>query len=108
MKPGFHLVERVRARLRTVSGVTEKRMFGSVGFLIRGKLAIGARPERIMCRVPPTSSARLLEQGHCRAVVMRGRTMKGYVHVDAADVATARSLERWIALVLEHNRSLTD
>ena len=34
--------------------------------------------------------------------------MKGYVHVDAANVATARSLERWIALVLEHNRSLTD
>jgi len=52
------LVNRVRSALAHVPDVEEKRMFGSLGFLVRGKLCIGARPDRIMCRIDPAAPQR--------------------------------------------------
>jgi len=100
------LIERVRAALRSVPEVSEKRMFGSTGFMIRGKLAIAARTERIMCRVDPMLQPDLLKRSGCRAVVMRGRTMKGYLYIDESAVATDKALDYWIDLVLRQNRAI--
>ena len=101
------LIDRVRAALATVPEVEVKRMFGSVGFMVRGKLCLGAREERLMCRIDPELQPALVKEKGVRAVVMRGRKMKGYVHVSAESLATAAQLKRWIRLVLEENRNLT-
>ena len=102
------LIVRVRAELSDVGSVVEKRMFGSTGFMIRGKLAIAARPERIMCRIDPTLFPEVLKKAGCRPVVMKGRTMKGYVYVDADSVDTRRALSSWVRLVLAQNKSITE
>lgn len=102
------LIDRVRAALRRVSDVTEKRMFGSTGFMIRGKLAIAARAGRIMCRIDPSLQASLLERSGSRPVVMKGRTMNGYLYVDASALTTEKKLKFWIQLVLQQNRALTE
>jgi phage terminase large subunit-like protein len=82
-------------------------MFGSTGFMVRGKLAIAARPERIMCRIDPVLYPKVLRRAGCRPVVMKGREMKGYVYVDADAIATAKSLGYWVDLVLAQNKSIT-
>jgi TfoX/Sxy family transcriptional regulator of competence genes len=107
MKEDADLIDRVRAALRRVSDVTEKRMFGSTGFMIRGKLAIGARAERIMCRIDPSLQASMLERSGCRPVVMKGRTMNGYLYVDASALTTEKELKFWIQMVRQQNRVLT-
>jgi TfoX N-terminal domain len=48
-----NLASRVRATLSRVRGVEEKKMFGSLAFMVRGKMCVTARPERIMCRIDP-------------------------------------------------------
>ena len=101
------LIDRVQAALAKVPEVEVKRMFGSVGFMVRGKLCLGAREERLMCRIDPELQPALVKEKGVRAVVMRGRKMKGYVHVSAESLATAAQLKRWIRLVLEENRNLT-
>jgi TfoX/Sxy family transcriptional regulator of competence genes len=108
MKSTPGLIERVRAELSEVSSVAEKRMFGSTGFMIQGKLAIAARPERIMCRIDPGLFPAILKKDGCRPVVMKGRTMKGYVYVDADSVATRRALSSWVRLVLTQNKAITE
>jgi hypothetical protein len=45
------LVERVREAFSQVHAVKEKRMFGSIAFMVRGKMCVTARAERIMCRI---------------------------------------------------------
>src|SRR4051812_32213512 len=102
------LIERVRVALRPVPDVIERRMFGSIGFMIRGKLAMGVRSNRIMCRVDPKLESELLKRPGCSQVSMKGRTMKGYVHVDRTALTTDKSLGFWIGLVLERNRSITN
>lgn len=82
-------------------------MFGSTGFVVRGKLAIAARPERIMCRIDPALFPEILKRAGCRPVVMKGRTMKGYIYVDADAIASPRALRYWVGLVLAQNEVIT-
>ena len=100
------LLERVRAAFAEVPGVEEKRMFGSMGFLVRGHLCVGVRPDRIMFRIDPVAHDKAIQKNGCKTVVMRGREYRGYVQVDAQALKSQYSLERWIDRALSHNRSL--
>jgi len=103
---GKSLVDRVRAALAGVSQVTERKMFGSVGFMVRGKLCVAARPERIMCRIDPATHAAAIRRKGCRTVTMKGRPYRGYVYVDVAALATKKALSHWMGQALAFNRTL--
>ena len=100
------LVDRVRAALGAVRQVKEKKMFCSVGFMVRGNLCVTARPTRIMCRIDPATHGAAIKRKGCRTVIMKGRPYPGYVYVDAAAIPTARALSYWVGRALEFNRTL--
>lgn len=78
-------------------------MFGGTTFMVRGKMCVSARPERIMCRIDPAFHDRALQRKGCRTMVMNGREYRGYIYVDAAAVRTKRSLDYWIELALDYS-----
>jgi len=100
-------VERVRVALAHVPDVKQKKMFGSIAFMVRGKMCVSARAERIMCRIEPARHDAAVKRPGCRTVVMRGRSYRGYVHVDADALRTKRALQHWIGLALSHNQAQT-
>ena len=100
------LLSRVRAALARVSNGKEKRMFGSTAFMVRGKLCISARAERIMCRIDPATHDAALEREGTQTVVMRGREQRGYVYVGAESVRTAAALKYWVDLALNYNKAI--
>ena len=106
MPRGTDLVDRVRTALAHVPNVEEKKMFGSLAFMVRGKMCIGARAERIMCRIDPAFHDAALEHKGCQTVVMKGRQYRGYVHVDAGSVRTKRALKYWVDLALNYNKAI--
>ena len=106
-RPDENLVERVRAALAHVPDVKEKKMFGSIAFMVRGKMCVSARAERIMCRIDPAKHDAALKRPGCRTVVMRGRPYRGYVHVAADAIGTKRALDYWVKLALHHNQAVT-
>ena len=93
------LLGRIRAALAPVPTVEEKRMFGSTAFMVRGKMCISARPDRIMCRIDPALHDAAL-------VVMRGRKYRGYVYVSAESVRTTGALKYWVDLALNYNKAI--
>jgi TfoX/Sxy family transcriptional regulator of competence genes len=101
------LVDRVRAALAGVSQVKEKKMFGSVGFMVRGNLCVTARPTRIMCRIDPATHGAAIKRKGCQTVIMKGRPYQGYVYVHAAALATEKALLYWVGQALEFNRTLS-
>ena len=116
-RPGFNvttlsmantpdLITRTRDALSGVPDVVEKKMFGSTGFMVRGKLCIGARADRIMCRVNPADHAALVKRKGCTTVVMKGRVYNGYVHLAADALQTQKALAFWIDLALRYNASI--
>lgn len=98
------LLSRVKATLAHVPNVKEKRMFGGTAFMVRGKLCISARAQRIMCRIDPALHDAALERKGSRTVVMREREYRGYVYVDAEAVRTKSDLDYWVGLALDYNK----
>jgi TfoX/Sxy family transcriptional regulator of competence genes len=94
-------VDRVRGVLADVEDVKEKKVFGSVAFLVNGKLCLSARESRIMCKVDPVLQPDLTARTGVRPMVMWGRELKGYVHGDKRVLKTNSDLRFWVNLALD-------
>jgi TfoX/Sxy family transcriptional regulator of competence genes len=101
------LADRIRELVAGESGLTEKKMFGGLAFLIGGNMAVAASGQGgILVRVDPGESDKLLAGTNARLMEMRGRSMQGWLRVDAADVRTKRQLAKWVGLGTAYARSL--
>jgi TfoX/Sxy family transcriptional regulator of competence genes len=101
------LADRIRELLATEDGVTEKKMFGGLAFLIGGHLAIGASGQGgIMVRVEPAETEALLATTAATPMVMRGRDLDGWVRVGADEVRTKRQLSAWARRGVAYAHSL--
>ncbi|MCF3111160.1 TfoX/Sxy family protein [Niabella sp. CC-SYL272] len=100
------LAQRMRRALSAVPGVQEKKMFGGLAFMVNGKMCLTVGPGRIMCRVDPALHDLLVAKRDCSSVIMRGRIYRGYVHISEDQLRTKAALDYWIALALEHNKTI--
>ena len=101
------LADRIRELVAGENGLTEKKMFGGLVFLISGNMAVAASGQGgILVRVDPTASARLLSTTPAHPMVMRGRPMKGWLRVDPEHVREKRQLARWVERGVSFARSL--
>ena len=91
------LAERIRARLAGKRGVTEKKMFGGLAFLVGGNMAVAASGGGgLLVRVDPDESPALVDGTHVQPMEMRGRTMHGWLRVDAGSVEGDEALAAWV------------
>jgi len=100
------LAERVRAVVATEPGLTERRMFGSLAFLVGGRLAVGAGRDGLLLRCDPAETETLAREPHVGRFVMRGREMTGWLQVDPAAVADDDALRTWVDRGVAYARSL--
>jgi TfoX/Sxy family transcriptional regulator of competence genes len=101
------LAERIRELLASERGVDEKRMFGGLGFLIDGHMAVAASGQGgLLVRVPPDETDKLLDRAHVGPMVMAGREARGWLRVDTDGVKTKRQLQGWIARAVKYVHSL--
>ena len=101
------LANRIRELLAGEKGVTEKKMFGGLAFLIGGNMSVAASGQGgILVRVDPEETDALLEKPHVGLMEMRGRSMKGWLRVDGEGVRTKRQLEPWVKRGVAYARSL--
>lgn len=101
------LAGRVRELVAAEAGLTEKRMFGGLAFLLGGHLAVAASGQGgLLVRCAPEATADLLSRPHTRPMEMQGREVDGWLRVDAEGVRTKRALEPWVRRGVAHARSL--
>jgi TfoX/Sxy family transcriptional regulator of competence genes len=101
------LAERVREVIGAEPGMTEKRMFGGLGFLVYGNLAVSASSQGgLLVRVDPNDDESLTSQPHVGRAEMRGREMAGWLRVGAEAVTDDDALRRWVDTGVTYARSL--
>jgi TfoX/Sxy family transcriptional regulator of competence genes len=101
------LASRIRELVADEPGLTERKMFGGLAFLIGGNMAIAASGQGgALVRVDPEESDTLVEKTRASVMVMRGRSMRGWLRVDTEDLRTKRQLAKWVDLGTEYARSL--
>src|SRR5437867_4341031 len=102
-----HLANRIREVVLSERGVTEKRMFGGMAFLINGNMAVSASGHGgLLLRVDPAQTAALAGEPHATRAVMRGREMDGWLRIDTDALQTDDELAQWVSRGVAYARSL--
>ena len=105
MAPDQDLAASVRAALASAGNVREVKMFGGIGFMLNGNLVVAASRRGLLARVGKDRQGDALSRPGARPMVMRGRTMEGYIYVDPPAL-NARALRAWIELAIAFVRTL--
>jgi TfoX/Sxy family transcriptional regulator of competence genes len=90
------LAQRIREALATERGISEKRMFGGIAFLLNGNMAVGVVRDNLMVRVGPDRYETLVTQPHVREMDFTGKPMRGFVYVASEGLVADGALKRWI------------
>jgi TfoX/Sxy family transcriptional regulator of competence genes len=101
------LAGRIRELIGDEPALKEQKMFGGLGFLIGGNMAVAASGQGgILVRVDPEQSDALVASSPAYTMEMRGREMRGWLRLDADDVGTKRELAKWVRRGVDYARSL--
>ncbi|MEG3616568.1 MULTISPECIES: TfoX/Sxy family protein [Isoptericola] len=99
------LADRVRESLSPRDGLTERKMFGGIAFMLSGNMAAGVLRDELMVRVGPDGYDAALADG-AAPMTMGERTMGGFVTVGADQVADPATLDAWVARGADHAAAL--
>lgn len=101
------LAERIRDLLGpALPEVVEKKMFGGLGFLFGGNMAVAATGRGgLMVRVDPAEAESLIDGVLVVPMVMGGRPMKNWLRVDS-DAVDDAVLQEWVERGVAYARTL--
>ncbi|HKZ54156.1 MAG TPA: TfoX/Sxy family protein [Anaerolineales bacterium] len=100
------LAQRIRTHLQGQEHLTEKEMFGGIGFMINGNVACGVIGKEMMVRVGPEGHAQWLATPHVRPFDMTGRPAKGWIMVGSGGLQSEGDVRSWVERGVSFGRSL--
>lgn len=91
------LARRVRELLAAETGITEKKMFGGLAFLLHGHLSVGAASKGgLLVRLDLADAETALTLPHVATMTMNGRSMRGWITVSPEGLRTEQQLAAWV------------
>lgn len=101
------LAERIRDLLEGEPDVTEQRMFGGLGFLAGGHMAVASSSKGgLMVRCAPEDTEALMAEPHAEPFEMRGRPVQGWLRLTTDGVRGREELESWVWPAVAYARAL--
>ncbi len=100
------LAQRVREVLGERPGITERRMFGGLAFMVHGRMFVGVQDGSLMARVGPERHDDALAMPCVRLMDFTGRPMKGYVYIDPPAIAEDPALQAWVRWCVDYAAAL--
>ncbi len=100
------LAERIRARLQRQPGLSEKKMFGGIGFLLNGNMCCGVLGKEMIVRLDPDEAEKALQKANTRIFDFSGRPMRGWVFVHQKAVTADATLNSWVNMAVKYVKSL--
>jgi TfoX/Sxy family transcriptional regulator of competence genes len=100
------LAERIRQALAGRQGVSEKRMFGGIAFMLRGNMCCGVVRNDLMIRVGPEQYEVALARPHARPMDFTGRPLRGMVYVGPDGYRSDADMEDWVRRGVDFAASL--
>ena len=100
------IAQRIREQLKLFPETfTEKKMFGGLSFLYRGKMTVGIVKDDLAVRVVVSKMDLELGKPSTRPMDFTKRPMKEFIYVSKEGFASEIELLHYIELGLEHAKS---
>ena len=92
------VAERIREVFEGRHDIVEKKMFGGIAFMHSGNMCCGIVDDMLMARVGPDAYEEALQRPGAREMDFTGKSLKGFVYVEADGFAEDDELRDWLAL----------
>ncbi|HQY19471.1 MAG TPA: TfoX/Sxy family protein [Ignavibacteria bacterium] len=79
----------------------EKKMFGGIAFMIKGKMSVGVMKDDLTVRVIEEKYEKALSDQAAREMDFTGRPLKGFLYVNESGFKTEKALSKWIDLGID-------
>lgn len=100
-----NLADRVRHVLVGDAGLTERKMFGGLAFMLDGHMCCGVAGDELMLRLGPEGVDAALKRRHTRPMDFTGRPMASMVFVEP-DGLRGSALRSWVEQAAAFARTL--
>ena len=94
------LNNRINLFLSGKENITSKKMFGGVGYLLKGNMVCGVYKDDLILRMSPEDADNSLSQKHVKPFDITGRVMKGWIMVEPVGIQSDIDLKKWIDISL--------
>ena len=91
------LAKRIRQVFGTRRDIAERKMFGGLAFLLRGRMCCGIVGNDLMVRVADAEFDVVMSGRHVRPMDFTGRPLRGFVYVSPSGFRTAAALRSWLS-----------
>ncbi len=98
--------ERVRGVLKRRKGITERRMFGGLAFMLNGNMVCGVMKTDLVLRLGEAGTKAALAEPHTRDMDFTGKPLKSMVYVEPAGWKSDAQLKTWIERALTFAKTL--
>ena len=102
------LADRVRELMIARPELTERKMFGGIGFMVAGNMAVGVIEEDLIVRLDPGDAEKALAEEGVREFDFTGRPMKGWVFVGPERTTEDPDLAEWVEAGADYAASLPE
>ena len=93
--------ERLREVFETVPFSSERKMFGSLGFMVHGHMTCGVINDQLMVRVGKQQYEEVLKKPFVKEMDFTGKALTGFVYVEPEGFEVDEELEFWVGLSVE-------
>lgn len=94
------LAERLNRLIKTRHDIHALKMFGGIGYLLRGNMCFGIWKDSLILRLGVEQASQALKQKEVKPFDITGRAMKGWVMVSPGGIRTGASLNKWVILAV--------
>jgi TfoX/Sxy family transcriptional regulator of competence genes len=79
----------------------EQKMFGGMGFLLRGNMCFGVWKDHLILRLGESQAQHAFKNKNVKPFDITGRALKGWVMVAPAGMKSKATLQQWVILAID-------
>jgi TfoX/Sxy family transcriptional regulator of competence genes len=100
-----NLAHRLRSLIEPLDHFEEKKMFGGIAFLYKGKMTVGIIKDELCARYLESVHPSILTKEGVRPMDFTGKPLKDFVYVNQDALQSKEDLLTWLKLGIEHAES---
>lgn len=95
------LATRLQEAIGDYPGMTENRMMGGFGYLLKGNMCVGVHRDCLIVRIGIESAENILQEKNVRPMDFTGRIMKGWATIEPEAISEDSELQRFCQLAID-------
>ncbi len=100
------LEKRIDRLIDNLGAFDKKKMFGGIGYMLKGKMPFGIHKQSLVIRTSPERAKELHKNDSVSVFDMTGRPMAGWLLVSPAGVESDQQLLEYLNLGIEFIKTL--